>query len=91
MPADAGWTALLRFYRGIARDLQGRRDGAVQDFEAVAAGIPLPTATEQASRCLQKACDRGEVLRMLKSLSLDEGRAEPARAGGAGSPRATDP
>lgn len=72
--ARAGpWAALLRLYRGLCRDLLGRRQQAVEDYALALTALPAPRLQEAARRCLDSPCDRKEALRRLKAWSLEQG------------------
>ena len=67
--APSTWSEALHFFRGVARDLQKRREPALEDYRAALVGPPSPVKA-LAQHCLDEVCDREEVLAQLKSMSL---------------------
>lgn len=78
--SSARWTSPLLFWRGLARDVLGRRADAVQDYTRALAVPDVRFAHEHARHCLSTACDREETLRALRELA----RAIPAGVARAG-------
>jgi tetratricopeptide (TPR) repeat protein len=86
-PSERDWRGFLLLYRGVARDLQGRRAEALADFEGAlsetarpdnpghgSAAVPNPAAArvaDLARHCRSRACDRAEAMRLLKAYSLE--------------------
>lgn len=76
-PKDRGepphWRTLLYLYRGAAKDiLGGQRPSAEGDYRKAMTLPDLAGARQWARHCLLTPCDREEVSRILKEMSLED-------------------
>ncbi len=61
----AGWKTLCRIYRGLALDVLGERERALEDYRAVLAGPDAADAHKIAARCSRGPCRAAEAQRLL--------------------------
>ena len=66
------WLDLLHFYRGVSYDILSERDSAIKDYRYVADGPEFGAINALAQHCLENTCGKDEVIRQLRSMSLEK-------------------